>query len=278
MKVFSATYTDIIKFNRKPNEDFFLISKNLKERPIFVLADGVTQSRFEDGSYSYPAGAKAAAEIFCYIAMEYLEKNLKPSQEKKTIENGFDLANKKIWELNKNEGMIEKLDYVVLDYFDTVAVAGFLAKNTLFYGYVGDCGLAIFDKNNQLRFQTKDLVEPAVKRAKLIYKNWDELAQNERTKIFHRDFRNNPSGEGYGSFSGEPGVKKYYKIDSLILDSGDLVIFYSDGFVDYLKFPEFIKILRREDKKALDEFTFKMAKENEQKFGTDRTLISILIF
>lgn len=278
MKVFSATYTDIIKFNRKPNEDFFLISKNLKSCPIFVLADGVTQSRFEDGSYSYPAGAKAAAEIFCQSVMEYLEENFTPSKIKnKIIKESFDFANKRIWELNENEGMTEKLDYVVYDYFDTVAVAGFLAKNTLFYGYVGDCGLAVFDKNNKLKFQTEDKVEPAVERARASYKNWDGMAQNERTKIFHRDFRNNPSGQGYGSFSGEAGVKKYYKIDSLILDSGDLVIFYSDGFVEYLKFPEFIKILRREDKKALDEFTFKMAKENYQKFGTDRTLISILI-
>jgi len=101
------------------------------------------------------------------------------------------------------------------------------------------------------------------------------MAQNERTKIFHRDFRNNPSGKGYGSFTGEPGVKKYYKIDSLILNSGYLIVFYSDGFVEYLKFPEFIKILKREDKKALDEFTLKKAKENYQKFGTDRTFISI---
>ncbi len=301
MKIFSATYTDIIKFNRKPNEDFFLISEKY---PIFVLADGVTQSRFEDGSYSYPAGARAAAEIFCYSAMEYLESNFKPnknkflflnfsnrvfipkfekfrneeSEIKKIIENGFDFANERIWELNENEGMTEKLDYVVLDYFDTVGVAGFLAKDILYYGYVGDCGLAIFDKNNNLKFQTRDMVEPAQERARSIYKNWGGMAQNERTKIFHRDFRNNPSGKGYGSFTGEPGVKKYYKIDSLILDSGDLVIFYSDGFVGYLKFPEFIKILRTENKKSLNAFTFKKAKEDYKRFGTDRTLISISNF
>lgn len=270
MKVFSATYTDIIKFNRKPNEDFFLI---LKKPPIFVLADGVTQSRFEDGTYAYPAGARAAAEIFCQGVVGYLEENFKP--ENKIIEEAFNFANERIWKLNENEGMTEKLDYVVYDYFDTVAVAGFLAKDILYYGYVGDCGLAIFDKNNNLKFQTRDMVEPAKEKARVIYKNWDGMDKNERIKIFHRDFRNNPSGQGYGSFSGEPGVKKYYKIDSLILDSGDLVIFYSDGFVEYLKFSEFIKILRREDKKALDEFTFKMAKENYQKFGTDRTFISI---
>lgn len=270
MRIFSATYTDVIKFNRKPNEDFFLISDKY---PIFALADGVTQSRFEDGTYSYPAGARAAAQIFCNSCVEYIEKNPKHSQ--KVIKKAFDFANERIWELNKNEGMVEKLDYVVYDYFDTVGVVGFLVKKTLFYGYVGDCGLAVFAQNNILKFQTKDMVEPAQERARSIYKNWDELAQNERTKIFHRDFRNIPSGLGYGSFTGEPGVKKYEQINSLALSPDDLIVFYSDGFVEYLKFPEFIEILRKEDKRALDEFSLIKAKENYQKFGTDRTLISI---
>lgn len=275
MKVFSATYTDIIKFNRKPNEDFFLISK---KRPIFALADGVTQSRFEDGAYAYPAGARAAAQIFCQSVVERIEEKfpfLKEIGDKKIIENAFDFANQRIWELNKQEGMAEKLDYVVCDYFDTVGVAGFMAENKLFYGYVGDCGLAVFDKNDKLRFQTKDRVEPAVERGRAIYGNWDELPQNERTKIFHRDFRNNPSGNGYGSFTGEPGVKKYYEINSLVPKPRDLIIFYSDGFVDYLKFPEFIKILRAGDKEALDSFTLEKAKENSGKLGTDRTFISL---
>ncbi|MDI6891273.1 MAG: protein phosphatase 2C domain-containing protein, partial [Thermodesulfovibrionales bacterium] len=140
MTVFSATYTDIIKFNKKPNEDFFLISK---KKPIFTLADGVTQSRFENGKYAYPAGARAAAQIFCNSCVEYIEENFKP--HKKIIEEAFDFANQRIWELNKNEGIIEKLDYLIYDYFDTVGVAGFISKKKIFYGYVGDCGLAIFD-------------------------------------------------------------------------------------------------------------------------------------
>lgn len=270
MKVFSATYTDIIKFNRKPNEDFFLISEKY---PIFVVADGVTQSSFKDGKYAYPAGARAASQIFCQSVVEYIEDNFKP--EKKIIEESFDFTNHRIWELNKNEGMVGKLDYVVYDYFDTVGVAGFFVQNNLFYGYVGDCGLAVFDKNNDLKFQTKDGVKPSVESAIKKHKNWDAVSQNERTKILHRDFRNNPSGSGYGSFTGEPGVKTYYKIGSLKPASADLIIFYSDGFVEYLKFPEFIKILRTEDKKALDNFTIKKAKEDNGRFGTDRTLISI---
>jgi len=272
MLIFCATYPDIIKFDKKPNEDFFLTSR---KKPIFVVADGVTQSHFEDKKYAYPAGARAAAEIFCQTVVEYLENNLEPRKD--IMEKAFDLANERIWELNKNEGMVEKLDYVVYDYFDTVGVAGFLVERKLFYGYVGDCGLGIFDKNNKLKFQTKDMVKPAVERARVLYKNWANLDKRERTRIFHKYFRNNPSGKGYGSFSGEKGVKRYYQIGCLPVSSGDLLVFYSDGFVEYLKIPRFVEILRKGDKSALDDFTLKKAREDYERFGTDRTLIAVAI-
>jgi serine/threonine protein phosphatase PrpC len=268
MKYFSATYTDFIKFDRKPNEDFFLVSQNY---PIFVIADGVTQSHFKTGEYSFPAGAQTAAKIFCYTTLEFLEKNYPQN----LIEEAFNLANQKIRELNINEGIDKRLNYLEYDWFDCVGVAGFIIENNLYYGFVGDCGLAIFDIENQLKFQTKDMVKPAVKEAKKIHPDWENLPLKERILIMRRDFRNRKDGEGYGSFTGEKGVKKYYKIDNEKLKKGDLIIFCSDGFLNYLKFPEFIEILRKHDKKSLDEFTTQKAKENYEKYGTDRTLIAV---
>ena len=77
MRTFSATYTDAVKFNRKPNEDYFLASEKY---PIFSVADGVTRYVAEDLRYSYPAGARAAAQIFCQSILEYLEKNLRKAR------------------------------------------------------------------------------------------------------------------------------------------------------------------------------------------------------
>lgn len=272
MKVFLATYTDFVKFDRKPNEDFYLVSKKY---PIFIVVDGVTQSHFEYNGYAFPAGAKAAAEIFCYSALEFLEKNLKTTKDKKAlIKMAFNFANKRIWELNKNEGIPERLDYYVYDYFDCVGVAGLIFENKLFYCYVGDCGLTILDKNNNLKFQTKDEVIKAAKYLEKISKknNWNE---KQKEIFWRKELRNHPSGKYYGTFSGQEGVKKYYAMGNQLIRKGDLIVFYTDGFVEYLKFPEFIKILRRQDKKALDNFTNQKAKENYQKFGTDRTLVAI---
>lgn len=281
LNVFSATYTDSIKFDEKPNEDFYLISD---KHPIFVLADGVTQAHWPSGEYAFPSYARAVAEIFCHTVLKFLEgqfesENLDSENNnhrvREIIVRAFDLANKQIGELNRCKGIVAKLDYLVHDYFDTVGITGLLLGNTLFYGYVGDCGLAIFNKENQLRFQAYDQAAAAQKKVRERYPNFESMSQDQQTIIMHKEFRNSIAGEGYGSFSGEEGVKKYYIIDGIDLSRGDLVVFYSDGFASYLSSPEFINILRCRDKKALDDFTSQKAKEDYQKFGTDRTVLSI---
>ena len=214
MKHFSASYTDFVKYNRKPNEDFHLASSKM---PIFIIADGVTQGRFESGVYAFPAGAKAAAQIFCYTILEFLEKGIDLSKKKNhqfnknLVKKSFNLANQRIYELNKNEGIYEKMNLFEYDLFDTVGVVGFVLDDSLYYGFVGDCGLIIFNKSNKVKFQTKDMVKPAVEKAKVIHKDWKNLSEKQQIIIEHRDFRNTPDKKGYGSFSGEKEVEKYYQ-------------------------------------------------------------------
>jgi len=276
---FAVTYSDFIKFDAKPNEDFYLVSKKF---PIFTVADGVTQSHYKNGEYAFPKGAKETAEIFCYKTIEYLEKQLdfkKPIEKeiKNSIKEAFDFSDKKIKELNIRYGIDKKLNYIEYDWFDTVGVAGIILKNKIYYGYVGDCGLAIFDENNKLKFQTKDEVAPAVKRFREMYKNWKDFPQEKRTLIIHRDFRNNPDKKGYGSFTGEEGVQDYYKLGIKELKNNDLIVFYSDGFCELLKDKNFVKILKEKNRKKLDNFILQKAKENVQKYGHDRTFIAVKI-
>lgn len=265
MKVFSATYGDQIKYDAKPNEDFFLISET---RPIFAVADGVTQSHFPDGTYAFADGARQAAEIFCKETVKSLEAGL-------SMTRAFDEANQKIKELNLQEEMDKKLNYVEYDWFDTVGVAAIIENNKLFYGFVGDCGLAIFDKNNINKFQTKDMVAPAVARFAKQFEKHGRIEPRERTTIIHRDFRNNPNKKGYGSFSGEEGVKNYYKFGSKKLKTGDIAVLFSDGMFWFLKDKDFLQILRGQNKQKLDEFIAKKATDNPERYGSDRTFIAI---
>lgn len=274
MKIFSATYPDFIRFDEKPNEDFFIVSKKY---PVFSVADGVTQSHFRNGAYAYPNEARETAKIFCRETVKLIEKIV----AEKTVERNdfcsvFNRANQKIMDLNVEYGIDKKLNYVEYDWFDTVGITGVIIKNKLYYCYVGDCGLAIFDKNNKKKFQTKDMVRPAVNKFNKIYGN-KNLSKNQRTLIIHRDFRNREDGTGYGSFSGEAGVEKYYKYGIKDLFKGDLVIFYTDGFVKHLKNEKFIKTIRAGDKKNLDSIVMELASDRPEIYGNDRTFISINI-
>ena len=268
MKVFSATYPDVVKFDKKPNEDFYLVSKKL---PIFVVADGVTRSHFEDGRYANHSGARKAAEIFCKSVLSYLEETLDPEK----IKEAFDFANQKIKELNVEAGIDKKLNYIEYDWLETVGVAGIILQNRLYYGYVGDCGLVIFDKDNKKKFQTEDMVSPAVKKFAETYKNWKNLASNQKKLIIHKELRNNPDKKGYGTFSGEKGVENYYNIGYEKLEEGDLAVFYSDGFLEYIENTHFIDILRKGDRKELNRAMFWKVLKNPIKCGHDRTFISI---
>lgn len=279
MKLFSATYPDFIHFDKKPNEDFFLISKKY---PIFLVADGVTQSHFKNGGYAYPNGARKSAEIFCYKSLKLLEKTFSyKKQSEKDIKNNFkdafNFANHNIMALNIKYGIDKKLNYVEYDWFDTVGIAGIIVKNRVYYGYVGDCGLIIFDKKNKKKFQTKDMVRPAVNMFKKMYSDCKTFPINKRTLIMHRDFRNRKDGKGYGSFSGESEVEKYYKYGSKELNKGDLLVFYTDGFFEHLKDKKFVKIVRVMNKKDLDNFVMKMASNKPETFGNDRTFVSMII-
>jgi len=276
MKIFSATYPDFIRFDEKPNEDFFLISKKY---PVFLVADGVTQGHFRSGKYAYPNEAREAAKIFCRESMKILE-GIFEKRTAKNIKNefidSFNRANQKIMDLNVRRGIDKRLNYVEYDWFDTVGIAGVIIKNKLYYCYVGDCGLAIFDKSNRKKFQTKDMVKPAVNKFNKIY-GGKKLSKNRRTLIIHRDFRNRADGSGYGSFSGEAGVEKYYKHGIKSLSKNDLVLFYTDGFVKHLKSEKFIKDIRRGDKKNLDSVVMELASDRPEVYGNDRTFVSVII-
>ncbi len=280
MKIFLATYQDFVRFDVKPNEDALLISKKI---PVLAVADGVTQSHYKNGRYALPYGARLAARIFCKTTVSHLEKhvNIKNASEKQiksAIKEAFNTANKKIRELNIKHGLVDKrMDYLQHDWFDTVGIAAVVVKNTLHYGFVGDCGLIIFNKNNKKIFQTKDMVRPAVKRYENMYPDFAAFPAEKRTLIIRRDFRNNPDKKGYGSFTGEGNVQYYYAFGTKRLNKGDMVVLYSDGFFNLLKDAEFITILRGCDKNKLTKFVMQKAEEKPKKYGDDRTFISVII-
>ena len=208
------------------------------------------------------------------LSLEYLEKEFEKgaNPQEETIREALNFANDRIREMNENEGMTKSaINYRERDFFDCVGVAATISRSALLYGYLSDCGLALFNKNNELLFQTENTLKPII----APYMQMEDV--RERRELIKKELRNNSNGSGYGAFTGEQEAALYYRIGTVRVHSEDLIVLYSDGFEPYFQFPEFVNLLRKGNTSTLDAFSAQKAKENPETFGSDRTVLSILI-
>lgn len=280
----SALYGDLM-----PAEDSMLQHNN-----IFCVADGITRDPispkdFTDKKpeeilkkYPNPSGAKLAADIFCKSFIKSL-KEVEPSAEQ--IKKAFIGANKNITKLNKKH--LEKIDYLVNDFFACVAVGGVIHDNKLYWGGICDCGIIIFSKKGAIKFRTdnwmSDFINYENKNLKTTAFNW---SKPKYRKMIRSEFRNNPnkiiSGKpvSYGALTGEKTADQFINFGETNIKKGDLIVFYSDGFEDTINQNDFFtNIYRNIISKNNDEFleyTNQLANENYAKFGRERSLIAII--
>lgn len=251
------------KLARYPVEDVYSI--NNKE-DIFVVADGVTRDSCTHlpntdtlfgkikfaWDYPRPSPAKMAADIF---TKSFFESMKCFNDGEKAILESFDIANTAISDLNKNLGITYVRDYCVNDYAGCVGAG--IAKHkdgSISWGYVCDCGVAIFDGGGELRFRTEN--DGPNKYDSFIWK--DKRLQNTDWKnpfartIVRRDYRNNPNEENsFGVLNGESAAMHYVKTGTNEIKPGEHLIVYSDGLENVIFSDEFSNLVRKKDVKGI---------------------------
>lgn len=104
----------------------------------------------------------------------------------------------------------------------------FIRDNTLFYGFNHNCGIAIFDKGGRIKFQTSN-------------------------------------NQQYGVFTGHRSYEKFISTGVVPVEKGDTVILYDGNFDQYLKQPNFYKILfDKKFEKLIDDLVEKDKTRKEQ--------------
>lgn len=255
----------------RPNEDYCLVSEKY---PIFSIADGVSRTRNPDGIYPDPSGARLAAELFCQESVASLESHFEKASLE-TLREVFFNANFAIRLLNIAQGIPEKLDYLVNDYFGTCGVAAFIKGNILYYGYLGDCGVRIYNQKDFLKLiSVNDVGPPEEYRDSLTFNS-----KEERWRFWRKVLRNRPEAgyPTYGVFTGEPEVECYYHLGEAKLASGDLIFLYSDGFLQFIEKAEFRELFRVFKGKELEDRIEKFVEKEIVKNPGDKTLTSILV-
>ncbi|MFA5070010.1 MAG: hypothetical protein WC528_01900 [Patescibacteria group bacterium] len=259
---------------------------------IFCVADGITRDPklpkdFPKDSrnirkilkyYPNPSGAKAVADIFC--------KNfIRLGRNTNDIKKIFIKINGLI--RNYNRKKIKNVDYLVNDYFGCVASGGLIKYDVLYYGYICDGGLAIFDKNGRLKFQTEDDMKKFTdfekKHLKTKNLNYSLPAYRYLIRTKHRNRPNkifNSRLVSYGALTGEKSAEPFIGQGKIKLTKGDLLVFYSDGFIETLKNRNFFaKIYQKNSKlmpKKLVSFSKRLALKNYEKYGKERSLVATI--
>ncbi len=210
----------------KPNEDALLA---LRDRGRFAVADGVTRFLPEGHQYPDPSPASGVAAIFCGYAVRCMQ-GVRPETE---IRKAFRDANVWIRRFNDENGITkETTDYLEKDFACCVGILGVLAGNRLHYGYIGDCGLMVFNQSLKPIHLTPNNLAP-LERFK---EGCGFSSKKERTLWWRRDMRNKPDTRHltYGVLTGEPEALHYLETGSVRLLPGDTAILFSDGILPFV--------------------------------------------
>ena len=274
-----------------PEEDSFAF-KEVDGTVVAAVADGITRDpigvkflppraalaarRRAFANYPNPSPAKIAADIFCRSFSQFLSAHYSTAKYSsgKIIKDAFQSANEKIAEYNRQT--FPRIDYLENDFAACVAVGGIINDKRLFYGFIGDCGVAVFDKTGRLKFRTPDEVEPVQKFLMSENKSFSDPAR--RVEI-RSQFRNNPKHRvngkklSFGALTGEPVASQYFRFGDINLVAGDRVLFYSDGITEIIFDKNFGDWLTKNNLSELKNYTLKNSSPTQN--PSEGTLIAL---
>ena len=215
-----------------PIEDSFAFdSKKL----ILAIADGVTRDPAEvlpetkkEFAQNYPkiSPAKIVADTFTQGFLRLREYN------KLGINAVFRNINSEIRRWNKVH--IPKPDYVTNDLAGCVSAGVVVVGNKFHYGFICDCGVAVFDSNGKLKLRTEN--QGPDKYDKCF---WPQIRKKfgkdagwrmpEIRREIRMNYRNNPKNPYFGVLTGQANAMKYVRVGSGNLSERDAIVVYTDG-------------------------------------------------
>lgn len=283
MESFILTLPDIKADNLKPREDACLVKQN-----ILCVADGITRDPLKPADftgltikeflrcYPNPSGAMLSAETFCKSITSYL-KNQKINI--KELRQAFLSANNQIKKINQQH--VPKVDYLVEDFYGCVGGVAAIDEDKLYWGTIGDACISIFGQNKKLKFESSNGLA-ALKEYLKEYPG--SFNKPEHRVEIRSQFRNNPKKiidgvrVSYGALTGEKNAECFMQFGEQKLLDGDLIILYTDGFIDTIKNKRFLDILYDDFAKdvsgKLTKYSLELASKNYKKYGHERTLLA----
>ncbi len=273
MILYEKTFENIKTLNFNfPIEDQFYAYKNEA-----IVADGVTRdpigiSDFSSVSpkellekYPRPSGAEMAASAITEMF----------AKSKGTLSERLIKCNQAVQLLN--DKYIPICDYLENDYYAAVASCAKIENSFLYYSFICDCGVIVYDKEGNIKFQTEDEKElycdPYLDKIGI---QWN--LPKDRVRV-RRDYRNNldniQDGKcvSYGALTGEKEAISFIRSGKIDLEDTDIVIVYSDGFTNFLHLEEFINLVLHFNAQQFEQYIKEKSFSDSEKYGKEKTLV-----
>ena len=278
MLLFAKTYenTRTIWYNF-PVEDVFwcdekcaIVADWVTRDPIWLPDfSGVSLSDFIN-NYPRPSWWALAAEK----AVQAFKDNFNVKLDDRLL-----VCNREIQKLN--DELNPGVDYLENDYFATVVAAIEIEDLKMFYSYICDCGVIVYDNNWKIKFHTDDCKKMYSDKYidKYMESKWLKWASPQARFDIRKYFRNNieniQNGNcvSYGCLTGEDNAKFFIRNWCVSLDVGDYIIVYSDGFSWFLHDEDFINQIIHFNEKELDSFIEIKSKSDYGKYWSEKTVV-----
>ncbi len=240
-----------------------------REKKILVAADGITRGPFsENEQYPYPSPAAQVAKKFVETFGTFLSQQNKVTRQ--DLIAATYKASLEVKKINQQLGLWANNDYLQNDLASTVFSACIQRDDKMLYAFMGDCGVAKLASDGSLLWSSPDEVTPL----RPLFPKTEEVGTIERHLQVRRDFRNNPDADHatFGVISGEEEAMSYLRTGIIPVNSGEIMIAFSDGITEFLhKSSEFRKLLASGSQQKIKAFLEEHS--HPKKHGDDKTLV-----
>lgn len=201
--------------------------------------------------YPRPSPARRAADTFCATMLTSLTEQDRVDAAR--MAGAFGDANRAI--ANLNAAGNPDADYLENDFWACVASAAAVRRErdrrVLVYGFITDCGVAVFGADGQIVFHTPNEIATRFK-STAEERAGTGFRYPEGRRTTRRDFRNNPdNADAFGALTGEAAAMHYVRTGEIDVEADQVVVVYTDGLEHVVFMPAFQDAVCRRDVRAM---------------------------
>jgi hypothetical protein len=267
---YSDTSSDRIE---RPDENVSIVKGD-----VFAVCDGVTV--MHQDPYPNPSPAAEVAELAGKSISTFLMEN-SGVEGVGLLQEAFSLANDDVKEFNIEKGVsISTVDHLDKQYAGLTCSFGYVRDGTLYFAQINDCGVMVFDQmgNREVDFilnQTPFMQFMEDKEKEGLDPDSSEHHVFVRSEVVNqRDLEFGGKLVHFGVLNGEKSAEHFLHYGSSRILPGQIVLFYTNGFIPFVYDEQFVQVLFEFDENKLRNYIEQRVQDGD-KYRKEKDLIAV---